>query len=206
MRPKGGFTVVETLAVIGIIGVVAGILSVALGAGLAKSRTRPTCANNLRQVATAYALYQGDHDGGLPQSFIMIHSPSALGPYRVSTQCPLNGRRYRDEYLQGVFSLQRKTPIKSTHLPDGRTIPTFDPTLDVLARCLEHGVGGFSRGGDRIWVISPENTKGRVLGVRLDGSVRLVSPFSCWQAFNRDRWMLHNLAEAWRGCDRPDKS
>jgi len=60
-----GFTLVELLVVIAVIGVLAGMLLPALAKAKAKAN-RMKCANNLRQIHTAFMMFSGDYDGRLP--------------------------------------------------------------------------------------------------------------------------------------------
>ena len=60
-----GFTLVELLVVIAVIGVLAGMLLPALARAKAKAN-RMKCANNLRQIHTAFMMFSGDYDGRLP--------------------------------------------------------------------------------------------------------------------------------------------
>jgi len=60
MRTKKGFTLVEMLVVIAIIGILAAILLPAL-AGARERARRTTCLNNLKQLAAAYEMFADDH-------------------------------------------------------------------------------------------------------------------------------------------------
>jgi len=59
MKRKMGFTLIEVLVVIAIIGVLASILLPALAVARERAR-RTTCMNNLRQFAMAYEMYAAD--------------------------------------------------------------------------------------------------------------------------------------------------
>lgn len=67
MRSLRAFTLVELLAVIAIVGVLAGILVPVVGAVRAKARSTQ-CLSNMRQVGAASLLYLADQKGRLPSS------------------------------------------------------------------------------------------------------------------------------------------
>ncbi len=64
-RTRHAFTLIELLVVIAIIALLIGILLPALGAAREAGRVA-LCGSNLRQVATAMALYNADHDDAYP--------------------------------------------------------------------------------------------------------------------------------------------
>jgi prepilin-type processing-associated H-X9-DG protein/prepilin-type N-terminal cleavage/methylation domain-containing protein len=66
-KPREGFTLVELLVVIGIIGVLAGILFPAFGE-VRKKAWQTHCASNMRQIHMALEAYSEDHGGLLPQA------------------------------------------------------------------------------------------------------------------------------------------
>ncbi|WP_309398675.1 type II secretion system protein [Cerasicoccus maritimus] len=59
-----GFTLVELLAVMAIVGVLASILIPVVGT-VRQSAKRSVCASNLRQLSSASLLYSNDHNGDL---------------------------------------------------------------------------------------------------------------------------------------------
>ena len=68
MRPsfRAGFTLIEVLVVVTIIGIMAGLLLPAIQQSRAASR-RMTCQSNLRQWTIAVLRYADDHQGDLPR-------------------------------------------------------------------------------------------------------------------------------------------
>lgn len=64
-RVAGAFTLVELLAVIGVLAILACLVVPAISSG-AMAANRAKCASNLRQIGQAILLYAGDHDGVLP--------------------------------------------------------------------------------------------------------------------------------------------
>jgi len=67
-RCPRGFTLIELLVVVGIIGILAGLLSTAISHARFKSKV-VTCTNNYRQWGVAVALYAGDDGKGRLPSF-----------------------------------------------------------------------------------------------------------------------------------------
>jgi prepilin-type N-terminal cleavage/methylation domain-containing protein/prepilin-type processing-associated H-X9-DG protein len=63
----GGFTLVELLLVVAIIGLLAAMLMPALSSAASKGR-KAGCLNNLKQLEIAAHLYAGDNDGRLPEN------------------------------------------------------------------------------------------------------------------------------------------
>ncbi len=60
-----GFTLVELLVVISVVGILAGILLPSLAKAKAKAN-RMKCASNLRQIHAAFTMFSSDYDGRLP--------------------------------------------------------------------------------------------------------------------------------------------
>lgn len=65
MRRNSGFTLLELLVVMTIIGILAALLLPGLSASLETGR-RLSCSNNMRQMWTAFSMFADEHDSKLP--------------------------------------------------------------------------------------------------------------------------------------------
>lgn len=83
-RKPAGFTLLELLAVVAILGVLVSVVSVA-GRHALTGAECTQCASNLRQIGLALRTYAADHDGWLPETTHTTGSGSAwietLRPY-----------------------------------------------------------------------------------------------------------------------------
>ena len=70
---RAGFTLIELLVVIAIIAILAALLFPALASAKASAK-RMVCLNNLKQLAIAWTMYNGDHSGQLV-SCVPYHLP-----------------------------------------------------------------------------------------------------------------------------------
>ena len=96
-RVKAGFTLMELLVVIAIIAILAALLLPALSSAKAKAK-RMACQSGLKQLAVAWVIYNGDHDGRLA-SCVPYHQPIAdntnawvLGNAQTVPQDPAYGQ------------------------------------------------------------------------------------------------------------------
>jgi prepilin-type N-terminal cleavage/methylation domain-containing protein/prepilin-type processing-associated H-X9-DG protein len=67
---RRGFTLIELLVVIAIIAILAAILFPVFARAREKARTT-ACQNNIKQVATAFAMYRSDYDGAMPMNWYL---------------------------------------------------------------------------------------------------------------------------------------
>jgi len=109
-QPRGGFTLVELLVVIGIIAVLIGILLPALKKARDSANTTK-CASNLRQIALAVISYANDNRGRLPPS--RINKGDTIYP---------NGFFWANELVRGKYA-SSVTGVDSAGKPlDGESV------------------------------------------------------------------------------------
>jgi prepilin-type N-terminal cleavage/methylation domain-containing protein/prepilin-type processing-associated H-X9-DG protein len=86
---KTAFTLIELLVVIAIIAILAAILFPVF-AQAKESAKKTTCLSNLRQLATAYTLYEGDSDDSFPNAVFGPPGASATGGWMYYNRLPAN--------------------------------------------------------------------------------------------------------------------
>jgi prepilin-type N-terminal cleavage/methylation domain-containing protein len=118
---RNGFTLVELLVVIGVIGILASMLMPALAR--AKARANATkCLNNIRQVNLAATMYAGDHDDEYPRRMRRTATwVFALRPYYKDLgvlKCPSDNFTESRSYLMNGFNdyWQKNLPEKDYNL------------------------------------------------------------------------------------------
>lgn len=193
----------EVLVVIGIITLLAGLSLLAFGPGLRLSRTEPTCANNLRQLAVGLNLYMAENDGGVPYLGWVFHEQQRGKPY---VRCPLSpsNETYVDHVrLFRMLTAGRQSPT-APEPPVDRRFPAFDIQRDVLFRCREHGYDGYRKLPlGLIKNYGDLGSTGRTLAASLDTSVRKLPYVSCWELGTCDPNVCQHLVEVIRSCHRP---
>lgn len=75
---QGGFTLIELLIVIAILGILAGVVVLAVG-GVSDSAQTKACMIEGKTIETAIQAYKADHDNTLPGTFALADLAPATG-------------------------------------------------------------------------------------------------------------------------------
>ncbi len=106
-RSRGAFTLIELLAVIAIIGVLAAII-IGSVSKIRDAARRTTCTSNLRQLGTAFNLYAADNRGLYPAP----RQPDNNNPANKSSNPNPQGDNWQAELGRYVFRDQNVGQIK----------------------------------------------------------------------------------------------
>lgn len=214
-KRKQGFTLVELLVVIGIIGLLAGMLMPSLAQAKRKANSIK-CLNNLRQLSLSGTMYASDHDDEFPRRARLTNSwIFALQPYykdQKILKCPsdafLEWRSYLvngwNDYWQFTLSDADYRRVLNYVYPHGMkqsAVPL--PSDTILFGEKRTGSGhvhmdfGQKNGNDRQEVAQnmhryQGSTSGGSNFAFVDGSVRLlpylgsIKPVNLWAV--TDQW------------------
>ena len=104
-RSKYGFTLMELLVVVAIIGILASLALPALSRAMESAR-RASCANNLRQLGLAMHIYSSESKGSFPR--LQEYDPTPLGSrltVPLTKPFAFNGTAMYPEYMTDARSL-----------------------------------------------------------------------------------------------------
>jgi len=154
---RRAFTLIELLVVLAIIGILAAILFPVFAQAREKAR-QVTCANNLRQIGMAIALYRDDYGhyvpqgmGGLPWMSVQPGLPSLLDSYLRSDgvrQCPSRRLATAQYCINGWRGAPWGKPETSPQGQPDTAVPRPSTTLIVwehqvpFAACIIGQQGG----------------------------------------------------------------
>lgn len=131
-----GFTVIEVLVVIGIIGVLLAILLPALEKARESANT-VRCAANLGQIGLALVLYANDNHGGFPRTVYDPQAPVCAGTNPGAPDPFGPGGPEANDISAALFLLVRveKVPVKIFDDPYNDVVESSpDPAPDPLSR------------------------------------------------------------------------
>lgn len=130
-RESSGFTLIEIVIVVIIIGVIAGIAIVGLG-GSQKNSLQQSCKTNYKTLIAAITIYQNDHAGDLPKN---TNGDLSLEPLS-NTSPPLVAAGLLD-FQNYSFTIQPETTAVgySIHIVNKSNQPIPDATTAAPEAC-----------------------------------------------------------------------
>jgi len=140
--PRSGFTLIELMVVVAVIGILAALLLPALAAAKEKGRTIK-CLSNMRQLAIALETYAGDHEGKTPPRSLSPYWTLPLHPYYQDVailKCPSeregSSRSYLingwNDYFEKVLSPENFDQFMAFQWPVGISLAQIPQPSDTV--------------------------------------------------------------------------
>jgi prepilin-type N-terminal cleavage/methylation domain-containing protein/prepilin-type processing-associated H-X9-DG protein len=148
LNRKSGFTLVELLAAIAIIGILAAILLPVVGK-IRESGNASKCISNMKQIGAGAAMVIADNDGWLPDRLETVNASNyrrSIGNYLYPNGVPSNGGVYRcpsvnpnkKSSLGASLGPNQQPPFllcygRNNNLPDQKISTITQPSKRALA-------------------------------------------------------------------------
>ncbi|MEO8427902.1 MAG: prepilin-type N-terminal cleavage/methylation domain-containing protein [Verrucomicrobiota bacterium] len=130
-RFKKGFTLIELVVVVAIIGILVGLLIPMLSYGKFRARVT-TCANNYRQLTLAAALYAGEDSRGRLPSFVLPTESSQLVKFQNLSPWLIGLPMLTEMETRGITPQMWYCPLRKTWLENSTSFRAkFGRPLDT---------------------------------------------------------------------------
>ena len=159
--PPSGFTLVELLTVIAIIGVLAAIVIPVVGK-VRQSARSAECLSNLRQVYVGYMTYVNDNRGRIPRAhyndgdgnkdWMTIYSDGVIDELRSHIGCPVQRDNKKDRWLADAWYRPRAATMRTYGLNLGLNKKSSGGTT------LEHYLNSFDSPARSILIADGNNS------------------------------------------------
>ena len=210
-RMRTGFTLIEVLAVVAIIGILAAILLPALARAREQAR-RASCMSNLSQIGMALHMYAVEHEGAFPWSggngdarCLLSTVPEYVTDPRIFA-CPSSSNAFepkRNEDADQPLNTYLREPMSVRNSYDYVGVYTFAP---LMLPPPERGIprvplmwdafsGNVGEDEDTSIVVYGNHVPGGGNVLWMDGSVSFLL---------LDEWYNQNLPAAMDGLDLED--